>query len=82
MKIKLMIALVILALAFGMVLISCDDGEMPKIKAGDHEIIADIDLLGTVNVDGYFTSMDDDTTGNDLQDIQDNIQDLLDGIFP
>jgi hypothetical protein len=56
MKGKLMIALVILALVFGMVLVACDDGELPTIKAGTGETIYDLgygnsgDKLG-VNVD-------------------------------
>jgi hypothetical protein len=56
MKLKLMIALVILALVFGMVLTACDDGEAPEIKdsvkyVGTTRIetttIYDADLLGT-----------------------------------
>jgi len=63
MKIKLMIALVILALVFGMVLIACDDGELPKIKAGTNEIIFDIQALGSsVDNEGNIQTPKDDTT--------------------
>jgi len=53
MKIKLMIALVVLALVFGMALTACDDGETPTMKPGTGETIYDINLLGTgVDTDG------------------------------
>jgi len=45
MKLKLMITLVVLALVFGMVLASCDDGEQIKISQGVDEIILDQYLL-------------------------------------
>jgi hypothetical protein len=64
MKIKLMIALVILALAFGMVLIACDDGEMPQIKSTNNDSILDASYIGTFNTDGYCTSASSDTTTN------------------
>jgi hypothetical protein len=51
MKGKIMVALVILALVFGMVLTACDDGELPKIKQGDNETIGDITLLGDLTTD-------------------------------
>jgi len=52
MKSKLMIALVVLALAFGMVFTACDDGSLPKIKDGDHETTLDIYTFGVPNGHG------------------------------
>jgi len=65
MKGKLMIALVVLALVFGMVLAACDNGERPTIKQGEHETILDIALLGSVNADGKLIPLMD-TTGASL----------------
>jgi len=57
MKIKLMIALVILALVFGMSFTACDDGASPAIKEGDKETIHDIKLLkATVDENGNITA--------------------------
>jgi hypothetical protein len=47
MKLKLMIALVVLALVFGMSFTACDDGDLPKITQGTNESILDITLLGS-----------------------------------
>jgi len=52
MKIKLMIALVVLALVFGAVLIACDDGELQKIAPGDKEAILDTDYIPYLNKEG------------------------------
>jgi hypothetical protein len=49
MKIKLMIALAILALVFGMSFTACDDGDLPKITQGTNETILDIQYLGSIN---------------------------------
>jgi hypothetical protein len=76
MKIKLMIALVILALVFGTVLVACDNGELPIIKYGDKEEIKDIQLLGT-GVDnkdkGNLQNPKTDTSINTAPDIDDFI---------
>jgi lipopolysaccharide export LptBFGC system permease protein LptF len=70
MKIKLMIALVILALVFGMVLIACDDGELPKIKEGTNETIIDIYLLGDgVDSNGNLLNPKTDTTLINIEDL-------------
>jgi hypothetical protein len=72
MKIKLMIALVILALAFGMVLIACDNGDLPTIKAGEKETILDQQLLGNdvggkyVDDKGNLLSPKTNTKGNTI----------------
>jgi hypothetical protein len=79
MKGKLMIALVILALVFGMVLVACDDGELPKIKEGDHETIFDIGYLGDIDptagtitdADGRFLNPKADTTKNKAPSLSD-----------
>jgi len=77
MKIKLMIALVILALVFGMVLASCDDGELPKIKEGTNETILDKYLLGNevTPPGGVWTDDDADPTksGNLLDPVDDTL---------
>jgi len=78
MKLKLMIALVILALVVGMSFIACDDGDLPVIKNNSKtdgtytETIYDILLLGTGTVPdsadkhkNELTGALDDTTGND-----------------
>jgi len=54
MKLKLTIALVILALVLGMVLAACDDGELPTIK----------DTIKTVKVNGA----DVDVTTDEILD--------------
>jgi len=79
MKLKLMIALVIMALVFGMVLIACDDGDAPDIKEATKDVsgakvktetIYDINLLGTYDDDptspnyGKYTAPKADTTEN------------------
>jgi len=75
MKLKLMIALVILALVFGMTFTACDDGEAPEIKEATKdgtktETIYDISLLGTYDDDtksdnyGKYKSFEPDTTKN------------------
>jgi hypothetical protein len=64
MKIKLMIALVIMALVFGMVLIACDDGDLPVIKDTENSITVDTLFLGvTVDKDGKLTPTTNDTFG-------------------
>jgi len=65
MKIKLMIALVVMALVFGMSLIACDNGDTPIMKPGTGETIYDIQLLGaSVNADGKLQTPKTDTTTN------------------
>jgi hypothetical protein len=75
MKLKLMIALVILALVVGMSFIACDDGDLPVIKNNSKddgsytETIYDITLLGS-GVNSSDKHKDEllpdlpDTTGN------------------
>jgi len=52
MKIRLMIALVVLALVFGTFVIACDDGELQKITPGDKEYIVDTTLVPYLDKDG------------------------------
>jgi len=68
MKNKLMIALAVLALVFGLVFTACDDGEIAKIKKGDNETIYDAWLLGngSVDKDGNLQGLVEDTTGAKL----------------
>lgn len=71
MKLRLMIALVILALVFGMTFIACDDGELPTIKKGEKEIIWDVEFIATgVNDKGELQGPKSDTTGAALPDIE------------
>jgi len=70
MKLKLMIALVILALVSVMILAACDDGELPTIKEGTHETILDIEYLGSgANSKGEIQNPKSDTTVNVVVDI-------------
>jgi len=63
MKIKLMIALVVMALVFGMTFTACDDGEAITMKQGTNETIIDIGLLGGVDANGKLTTPKKDTAG-------------------
>jgi len=70
MKIKLTIALVVLALVLGTVLIACDDGEFKPIpeahSATSNETILDRNYLGTGwDADGKGSPIGD-TTGNSV----------------
>jgi len=64
MKIKLMIALVVMALVFGMSLTACDSGDSPIIKANTGETIYDASLLGGVDANGKLTNQTFNTTSN------------------
>jgi len=64
MKLKLIIALVILALVFGMTFTACDDGTPPVIQEGEGQTIHDIKLL-KADVDeetGILLAKDPDNT--------------------
>jgi len=63
MKLRLMIALAIIALVFGMALTACDDGDMPKIKPGTNETILDTQFIGHTNTDGTFYDATSNTDG-------------------
>jgi len=52
MKIKLTIALVILALVFGISFTACDDGDLQKITPGEKETILDIQYVPYIDKDG------------------------------
>ena len=66
MKIKLMIALVVLALVFGMSFIACDDGELSTIKTGEKETILDQQFVPYLDKDGHLQGVTGDTTGLDI----------------
>jgi len=65
MKLRLMIALAIIALVLGMAITACDNGDLPKIKPGTTETIYDINFIGTgVDGNGNIQNPKSDTTGN------------------
>jgi len=63
MKIKLIIALVVLALVFGMSFIACDDGELQVIKVGEKETIVDLQYVPYLDKDNKEQGVSGDTTG-------------------
>jgi len=68
MKLRLMIALAIIALVLGMAITACDNGDLPKIKPGTTETIYDIQFIGNgptyVDGNGNIINPKPDTTGN------------------
>jgi len=76
MKIKLMIALAVMALVLGMVLIACDDGELPVIKDTDTTQTLDLMFLGdpVVSAGGAYT----DDKGNILSPKESTVEKVVD----
>jgi hypothetical protein len=68
MKLKLMIALVVLALVFGMVLIACDDGAYQTITVKDDgtETVYDMTLIPYLDKDGAIQGNQGDTRTKDV----------------
>ena len=66
MKIKLIIALVVLALVFGISFTACDDGELEKITSGEKETILDKQYVPYLDKDGKIAG----NTGNTVGDYQ------------
>ena len=66
MKLKLMIALVVLALFFGMILTACDDGDLSQILVGQNESIIERDdnLVPYIDANNTLQGNYGDTTGN------------------
>jgi len=69
MKLKLTIALVVLALVLGMVLIACDDGDLPTIDPSERDAIFDVYYVTHLNKHGYIQNSLEDTTGFEAPDI-------------
>jgi len=63
MKLRLMIALAIIALVLGMALAACDDGDLPVIKDTTKNQVKDAGILGSVDGEGRFTGTNPSTTG-------------------
>jgi len=68
MKNKLIIALVVLALAFSMVLTACDDGSAISAKDPDNGKILDFNYLGTRNADGLLVAPNGGTNNPNVPD--------------
>jgi len=64
MKSKLMIALAVLALVFGMALTACDDGAAITMDPGSNNTI--LDDLGSTNSDHVLTGPSNTTSNTDV----------------
>jgi hypothetical protein len=65
MKLKLTIALAVIALVLGMILAACDDGEIKPIREGEHEKILDTYLVPYYDKDGKLHNTGPNNVGKD-----------------